>query len=250
MTTLLTPPLARPRRQWAVAGEQVALVAVAAAAWAALLLAGHSAMISGGPRSDMPDMPGMSHSSGAHAHGLAGGIVMWGLMTVAMMSAGLAPMFAYVRRRALRRRWQAAPTVTGAYFGVWLVVGVAAVAAGSSIESSPERAAVLLGGAALWQLTPCKRWAMAACTRPSPLRMAGLAATGSELGFGARQGAACVASCWALMLPMALAGHPPLWSMVVATGVVTVERLDRRPDRARRLGAVALAAAALVLAVA
>jgi len=64
------------------------------------------------------------------------------------------------------------------------------------------------------------------------------------LRFGLRNGSACVGSCWALMLVMAVAGTGQLLWSVALTGVVSAEKLMLKPRRATRGCAVLLGAAA------
>ena len=170
-------------------------------------------------------------------------------MVVAMMVPGCVPMLRHVRQRALRRRWWAAPTVLAAYLAVW--VGVALVAVATLPDGWSRRTvAGACAVAALWQLTPVKRWAASACDRPVRLALRGSAATRSELRFGLHQGGACVVSSGLTMVPMLAAAEPVLALMVIGTLVPTMERLHRRPATAQRLGALALAAVAGALAAA
>ncbi|MGB7686679.1 MAG: DUF2182 domain-containing protein, partial [Solirubrobacterales bacterium] len=70
--------------------------------------------------------------------------------------------------------------------------------------------------------------------------------------FGLRNGAACLASCWALMLTMAAVGSSRLAWMAGLTGIVAVEKLSLKPVRTSRrvaalLGAAAISCAAIAL---
>ena len=98
--------------------------------------------------------------------------------------------------------------------------------------------------AALWQLTPLKERALRACHRPSPLPPRGWRATLGAARFGWRDGAACVASCWAMMVAASLAGPGSLFWMGGVTAVIVVEKLNTRPVRTSRGVAALLAAAA------
>ena len=66
--------------------------------------------------------------------------------------------------------------------------------------------------------------------------------------FAFRNGTACVGSCWAMMLAMAVAATATTFWMVAITGLVLVEKLSPRPRQATRAGAVLLAAGSLVVA--
>ncbi|HEV3051521.1 MAG TPA: DUF2182 domain-containing protein, partial [Longimicrobium sp.] len=137
--------------------------------------------------------------------------------------------------------------------GVWALFGAVAIAAVTTWaprDRTPLLAAVL-AVAALWQVTPWKRRALLNGHRAVPLPPRGLRATVADVHFGLRYGAACVGSCWALMLAMVVApsGHL-LWTATLAV-VVTAEKTLPRPRRTSRRVAYALAAASgvtLVLA--
>ena len=104
--------------------------------------------------------------------------------------------------------------------------------------------ALALTVAAGWQLTEAKRRALVRCHRASPLPPRGRAATIGIARFAARNGAACVTSCWAMMLVMAVATTGELAWMVALTGIVSAEKLTKKPRRATRYGAVVLGVAA------
>jgi predicted metal-binding membrane protein len=108
--------------------------------------------------------------------------------------------------------------------------------------------AVALATAAGWQLTAHKRRALLDCHRPSPLPPQGWRATAGVVRFAARNGLACLRSCWAMMLAMGVASSMMLLWMVAVTGIVTTEKLAERPRRAARAGAVVLAAGAVLAA--
>jgi predicted metal-binding membrane protein len=222
----------------------VLLAGMTAAAWLAMAVTGHLAS------------RGSMQATHHHMHGvgttgsLPASVAGFALMTVAMMTIGLLPLLRYVRTRTLRRRWWSVPTVVAAYFAVWLLVGLVALSLTGRVELSPVAVVALLLVAAAWQLTPMKRWAMTSCERTTALRLSGRRATQSELRFGAHQGAWCVMSCWAVMLPMALGAQPAVPLMIAGTTVVTTERLTSRPARARLVGAAILAASAATLAAA
>ena len=105
------------------------------------------------------------------------------VMVVAMMLPGCVPMIGHVRHRALRRRWWAAPTVLAAYLAVWVV---AAVVAADTLPAGWSRRAVAgaLAVAAIWQLTPLKRWAASACDRPVRLALRGAPRPGPRCASG------------------------------------------------------------------
>ena len=109
-------------------------------------------------------------------------------------------------------------------------------------------AAGALALAAGWQLSAPKRRGLRDCHRPSPLPPTGRRATAGVVRFAVRNGTACVRSCWAMMLAMAVATTATTFWMVAITGLVLVEKLAPRPRQATRAGAVLLGAGALVVA--
>lgn len=225
------------RWRWDVA----AVCAVTGLAWLAIVRGGALA----GRDLGMANMPGMTHGMGSMTRGgLGSGLDDWLLMCVAMMGIGALPMMRWVRRNTLRRRWHALLIVVCTYLAVWAAVGAIAILALHRVGQSRGALCLILVASAAWQLTPMKRWATAACDRPSPLRLRGIKATRSEIRFGLLQASACVASCWLVMLPMAFTGHPPLVVMAAGSTAVTTERWHRRPRRGRRVGALVLAGVA------
>lgn len=97
--------------------------------------------------------------------------------------------------------------------------------------------------AAVWELTPIKRWGWRACHRTEPLAPRGWRATWTCVRFGCRQGCGCVASCGALMLLPMLVGH----SLVAMAGSMLACLLNRyRPEHRPALVAGVLVACASV----
>ncbi len=105
--------------------------------------------------------------------------------------------------------------------------------------------AAALTAAAAWQLTEPKRRALVRCHRASPLPPRGRPATVGIAKFAARNGVACVTSCWAMMVVMAVATTGELALMVALTGIVSAEKLTKKPRRATRYGAALLGVAAV-----
>lgn len=198
--------------------------------------------------------PADHHASGAHAMTAAHHAGMWALMSVAMMLPAAIPAIAHVGVNSLRRRRRRAmATFAAVYLGLWLAFG-GLVLALAPLWAPLDDGAVLAAALALaagWQLTVWKRRALSACHRTVPLPPHGRRATAGVVRFGLRNGSACIGSCWALMLPMAAAGGGAMLpAMVALTGVVTVEKLARRPRRPTRLAAALLAGTALATALA
>jgi predicted metal-binding membrane protein len=213
-------------------------------------------------------MAGMAHTGTGVAAGagpialsagpasLAAALSMLALMAVAMMVPTALPAVRHVAVNSLYwRRRRAVLEFLAVFVGIWVAFGLALfVALGASgPPSSPTALALALAVAALWQLTPAKRRALLACHRASPLPPRGWRASAGVVLFGARNGGACLASCWAMMLTVAFAGRLMLVWMAALTALIAAERLSLKPRRgARRVGAAlgiaALVAAALALA--
>ena len=254
----------------AIAGAWIALVAISVGAGSG----GGTSGMAGMPGMDgmagmsgmdgmagMPGMAGMSSSaragaSSAHHSILLGGgaivaVAMWTLMAAAMMLPTALPAVRHVAANSLRRRRpRAMATFAAVYALIWVAFGVLVLAA-SPAWAGLDRTAVAAGAlavAAAWQLSAPKRRAVRDCHRPSPLPPTGRRATAGVVRFAARNGTACVRSCWAMMLAMAVAATATTFWMVAITGLVLVEKLAPKPRQATRAGAVLLAAGSLAVA--
>jgi predicted metal-binding membrane protein len=215
----------------------------------------------GAGMSGMAGMGGMAgiggaHTSGAHRSmllgmGLASGMVLWALMVLAMMLPTALPAIRHVAVNSLRRRrGRAMATFAAVYVVIWVAVGAVLVAAAPawSALSGTWVAAAVLAVAAGWQLTVHKRRALRDCHRPSPLPPTGSRATAGVIRFALRNSTACVRSCWAMMLAMAVATTATTFWMVAITGLALTEKLALKPRQAIRSGAVLLGAGALLVA--
>jgi predicted metal-binding membrane protein len=246
--------------------------AVVVAAWVALAAGSVAAWGSGGSDggSLWSDGPLWVCTTGLHGAAAAGSHLsagasspasasmlaaapMWALMAGAMMVPSALPAVQHVAVHSLYwRRRRATGEFLLAFLAVWILFSVFALGALASWGPARSQAAlpVALGLAALWQLTPFKWRALRACHRPSPLPPRGWRAALGSARFGLRNGAACLASCWAIMAAVALTGSPALLWMAAATGLVYAEKLNLKPRTAARRVAVLLAAAALGFAMA
>ena len=230
-----------------------ALAVAVAAAWTALIALDASMSHAGAAMSSMPWMsqagaPGGSMLASA---GVAGGSGMWALMVVAMMLPSTLPALRHVGGNSLRwRRRRAMSLFVAVYVTTWSVVGVVFVLAVSAwpVLAAPVAGALALALAAAWQLTPHKRRALADCHRSTPLAPRGWRADWGVVRFAARNGFACLRSCWAMMLAMGLASSMVFW-MVTLAGIVMLEKRWHRPRQAARAAAWLLAAGAFVAAV-
>jgi predicted metal-binding membrane protein len=235
-----------------------------AASWALLALAWTDVLADAGGAGRpflwvcAPGMAGMGPASAAGVGGagsglalLAGGLPMWGLMAAAMMLPTALPAVRHVEVNSLYwRRRQAMLEFIAVFLLIWVLFSIAVL--GTLATWSPTGSAATLAAAlalaALWQLTPLKLRALRACHRSQALPPRGWRATAGVARFGLRNGGACLASCWALMLTMATVGSARLAWMACLTGVATVEKLSLKPVRTSRRTAALLAAAALACA--
>lgn len=198
---------------------------------------------------------GMSMGGGAGGgpvSAAAAGMPMWALMALAMMLPVALPATSYVALNSLRRRrGRAVLQFLVAYLLPWLGFG-ALVLLGLALLPL-DRAAILVAAAlavaTVWEISPAKRWALNRCHLATPLPPSGWRASYGATRFGVIHGSACVASCWPLMLVMAVAPSARLaWCAGLAVFGVA-EKLTLKPLRqARRMGLVL--AGATVLAVA
>jgi predicted metal-binding membrane protein len=251
-----------PRSRWRPTVGFEALVAVAwvVALWWSIdgvgsAPSGIGASTATGSMPGMRSMPGMGSMPGMRtaaptsaAHAAVAGLPMWIVMSVAMMLPAALPALGHVSTHSFRwRRGRAMTLFAVAYLGVWVVFGAGALLAGGLIHA---RVAVELGlvlvVAGAWQLTVYKRHALRDCHRSVPLPPRGWPAAAGAVRFGLVNGSACVRSCWPAMLAMAFVPGSQMWIwMPVLTGLMSAEKLARRPRRATRLVAGALALAAV-----
>jgi predicted metal-binding membrane protein len=193
---------------------------------------------------------GTSGSAGALPARLAGGMPMWMAMACAMM---LPATFATARRVAEANRGSRGHAAVGhflaGYLLVWATYGALALTLASVLEGGAARPAALalvLALAASWQLTGAKLRLLRAMRDPAPLPAASARRSLQTLAYGSRSGVACVGSCWAIMLVMALAGGERLLWMAALSTLVLVEHRARPERRVVGLGAGMLGLAGLV----
>ncbi|AXE33974.1 DUF2182 domain-containing protein [Chromobacterium phragmitis] len=149
-------------------------------------------------------------------------------MTAAMMLPLAAGPARYASLRSLwRRRHLAIFLVLCGYLGLWLAAAPPLHALSAFIglmAGDPSIAmAVAVAAAALWQSSPVKSAALAACHRGRALAPAGAAANRDCLIYGAQSGIACLRSCWLLMLPPLASGHSP----TVMIGIAALAAAER-----------------------
>lgn len=186
---------------------------------------------------------------------LAASLPMWALMVMAMMLPTAMPAVRHVAVNSLYwRRRRAVLEFIAVYLGIWALFStlVLGVAVSRAPTSSALALPLVLAVAALWQLTPLKRRALRACHQPRALPPYGWRATAGVARFGLGNGGACLASCWAMMLTMAVVSPARLAWMATLTALIAIEKLNLKPARTARrigllLGAAAIAATAITL---
>lgn len=177
----------------------------------------------------------------------------WQVMVAATMLPAALPA---IRAAAGASRRVARPAVGTAAFligflAVWTAIGSLTFIAAQTLErfivATPwlatrpwliQAAVVALAGA--YQLTPLKRRSLAACRHPARLSADGAAPRSTIVGIGVRHGLACVASSWAVMVVMVVAGFGDLWWMAALTVVMVYEATGRHGQRVAGLAGVML----------
>ncbi|HEX2149904.1 MAG TPA: DUF2182 domain-containing protein [Actinomycetota bacterium] len=191
--------------------------------------------------------------SGGHVHGQQSWMKLqagWLLMVVAMMLPPALPMARHVLQNSKRyRRQRAAFLFAGSSLLLWVGVGLCAVSAAALVGAFENRR-WLLGGslllAAAWELTSQKRRALKACHRTIPLPPDGRKADLACVKLGWNYSRACFRSGWALMLPMAVAGHVGVFLMLLLTGIALSEEVVGKGYRLAPGAAVLLSVAGLM----
>ncbi|MHA7775831.1 DUF2182 domain-containing protein [Roseibium sp. M-1] len=206
-------------------------------AWGALLAM--QAAVTGGVDSGLPAALLLLCTQSAAEAGLGSAVLMWALMSLAMMAPTAFPAF-----RTYADLTQAAASgsrplaaLIGGYLVVWL--GFAAIAAvlqtalaaqglidpfGRSTSIGLNGLLLVLAGA--YQFSPLKDACLSSCRNPLTFFFAHWQ-PGTRGGFnlGLRLGTVCLGCCWALMLLAFVAGTMNLAFMGLAMVLMTLEKL-------------------------
>ena len=167
--------------------------------------------------------------------------LMWLAMMIAMMLPSTMPMLLLYRRAAAFRGeahlGRSMFALGIGYFGVWTIFGVTAYAIGVIVSRGAMRspdfsravplvAALALGFAGIYQLTPWKSACLKHCRDPLAL-VAGHLQGGrfGALRLGIHHGTFCAACCWGLMLIQIILGVMNLTVMVAVAAVIALEKL-------------------------
>lgn len=190
-------------------------------------------------------------SNHEHVHASGFAVIDWSIMVCAMMTPLVFAHLRFTAARSLwRRRQRAMVLFLCGYGATWLLVGVTISATVLALGvpdpgGLPWLTATAFGAAALWQLLPLKRRALAACHGTVPLAPRGWRADRDCVRYGWAIGTRCVVACGALMLACVLAGHS-LVAMLGATAIAGAERYDVRANE--RATSVVLVLLAVVFA--
>jgi predicted metal-binding membrane protein len=171
--------------------------------------------------------------------GLFAAVLMWALMTLAMMAPTAFPAFrtyADLTQTAAAGSWPLAALI-GGYLVVWLGFAVlaallqTALAAQGLVDPLGKSTSNLINGlllvlAGAYQFSPLKEACLSSCRNPLTFFFAHWQ-PGSRGGFnmGLRLGAVCLGCCWALMLLAFVAGTMNLLFMGLAMVLMTLEKL-------------------------
>jgi predicted metal-binding membrane protein len=192
--------------------------------------------------------PGEGHQ---HGTGVPMQAFMWAAM-IAIMLPLIAPNVRFIALRSPKhRRYQATAEVAASWAVAWIAAAVVLAFASSLAVrglGKPIAITVFVVLAICWQCSPLKLRSTARCHRtfapPLDTRLASVACS----RFGARLGLDCVASCWALMAVMAVAGHS-LLAVGPLFWVSWAERFRRPHHDPRTTTAVGVIAAAGLAAI-
>ena len=195
------------------------------------------------PGMNMGSMPGMHPAAHSAAENALIGLPMLLVMSVAMMLPGSLPAVKHVATHSFRwRRGRALAQFLLIYLAVWVLFGALALTLLGQLRLSPRTELLAsLAIAAGWQLTSLKRRAVRDCHRSVPLPPSGWPAVVGVCRFASVNANACVRSCWAMMLTTAVL--PPAEMVVcmpLLTGMISAEKVGRRPRLATRVVAVGL----------
>ena len=205
------------------------LLALAAAAWAALVWHG-----AGGDMDMAMDSPTMGLRVPLF-------LAIWILMMVAMMFPTAAPMIVAFHKVQAGKRQRGEAFVStwifvAAYLLVWGLSGVAACAGALAAETiathtalSPATAArvggTVLVAAGLYQLTPLKDLCLSKCRTPITFIMTSWRdGAAGALRMGLLHGAYCLGCCWLLFVILFPLGIMNIAAMAVITLVIFAEK--------------------------
>ena len=161
------------------------------------------------------------------------GLALLVAMVVAMSPLLLVREVGLLWSGTLRRR--RGPTLLAfavAYLSIWLLAGMLAVPLAAMLVQSVWLAGLAVVLALVWHCSPLRQRVLNVCHRMPRLRVFGAEAVEDAGRYGIVTGAACAASCGAIMVLVLLASDYHLVAMIGATLLLTAERY--RPARRPR----------------
>jgi predicted metal-binding membrane protein len=190
-------------------------------------------------------MSGMDMGPGTGLGSLSFYVGAWVVMMAAMMFPSISPMvrtYAIVQRSRYARRGLGQPTAAvvafvAGYLVTWTAFGLVAYSVFNLVRSlhigvfqwdagGPYVAALVLIGAAGYQLTPLKDACLSRCRSPLDfLTERWRDGVGGALALGLEHGAWCVGCCWALMAALFALGVMSVAWMVFIAALIAAEKL-------------------------
>lgn len=175
-----------------------------------------------------------------HGHGnpadmrFGAAIAWWTAMVIAAMLPWTSGDARWLAFRALPgHRQQAVAVFVLAFLTVWAAAGAVALLLVAPWHAELGGVAVALAVAAAWQVAPARRRILRRCGVSRAPAIQGLRARVDWARAGALAGWRCTATCWAVMLPMAIL-HSPI--LMAATALVVASERRPAPNPERRGG--------------
>ncbi len=190
--------------------------------------------------------------------GLLRMVLMWALMSAAMMAPTVLPALATYEDLSRTGTATSMARLVAGYLSVWL--GFSVLAAGLQMvlfraglldplgqSAAASLSAFLLAGAGLYQFSPMKEACLSKCRRPLMFFMSHW--DEGPLRNGLRLGLVCLGCCWALMMLAFVGGVMNLAFMGLATVIMVLEKLPEIGRYITRpLGGVLIVGAGLTVA--
>ena len=169
-------------------------------------------------------------------------LLVWATAMAAMMLPSELPLFR-LAHATTQSKAQTGALASG-YAAVWLVVGIAAMA----LPELPG--AIVLGGAALFQLTPLKRRCLNVCRSPLARVVHGWRdGHAGAFRMGVENACWCFGCCVGLTLVLVALGMTNVVWLVVVGAAIYLEKATRAGVLASRVVAVALGIGAVAWAI-
>jgi predicted metal-binding membrane protein len=222
------------------------LLALAGAAWVALVWQGQSA--------------GMTTATGALTMRLCAPLFLaiWVLMMVAMMFPTAAPMILTFHRIQVDRGKSGGSFVStlvfvAGYLLVWTLAGIAAysgtlaaemIAVGAALSPAAEAriGGIVLIAAGFYQLTPLKDRCLSKCRTPIAfITKSWRDGVSGALSMGLLHGAYCLGCCWLLFVILFPLGLMNIFVMAIITVVILAEKTIPWPRAVSAVVAATLA---------